>query len=706
MNLIQTLTKALVAPLLAVFVLSSSAQSQPVVWSKTQQLLSNAKVARDNAGNLYYLTSRPTSTGRRVTLDKHSSSGTLIYSRSRDETANLDEQILLKDLVVTTSKVFMLYQVRNGGGTGSTVLSSWIYRYDPETGIFEAGIGAIGTSEIWGIAANDSQLAYLIKNTSNNTYNLTFYDTTQSGPLTFLNSFDLGPSEPRGEIRMDATNTVVGALYKADTGHTRFIKASAITGISLQHEFDYANRTSEKPVRLEWDATAQRAYALVDSVFSANDTDPLLFIWNTDTGAPVHSSTVRSTVGFDFPGDLAVIPGNGIYATAFNPVTDQRTAVRRDVNGTANWIQTFALSSTDATVLRNAVDSAGNLIVSSESTNPSYSIERYGSSAGSLISRFFVPLTAANPKQMLLDAAGNMYVNVDNPAGAHLQKVQPAKLTFSANNVTGGAAVNATIQLASPATSDQVWTVTSGNTALVTAPATVTVASGASSVVVPLTIKGATSATNVSLNVRFAGYIDQQTLTVVPSVPQSVSATPQVVTGGTAIAGAVQLTGAAKTGGQTVTLTSNKPLVASVPASVNVAEGANSANFAITTYGVNANQGVVITASSGAVQKTVFIAVNAPALTSISVNPTTIKGGVTGILTLNVSGPAPTGGFAIALISGAPGLVMLPAQSSVNAGQTTRNLSMPTAAVTSSTNVLIFATRSGIYKTATLTVTP
>jgi hypothetical protein len=58
------------------------------------------------------------------------------------------------------------------------------------------------------------------------------------------------------------------------------------------------------------------------------------------------------------------------------------------------------------------------------------------------------------------------------------------------------------------------------------------------------------------------------------------------------------------------------------------------------------------------------------------------------------------------LFSGAPAIVFAPAAASVNAGQTTRNVSLPTAAVTSSTNVLIFATRSGIFKTATLTVTP
>jgi hypothetical protein len=214
------------------------------------------------------------------------------------------------------------------------------------------------------------------------------------------------------------------------------------------------------------------------------------------------------------------------------------------------------------------------------------------------------------------------------------------------------------------------------------------------------------SNTNVSVNIRYGGFINQVALTLVPSLPVSLSIAPQVVIGGVPTTGTVNLGGQALNGGQTITLASNKPLVASVPANVVVPAGQSSANFPITTYGVNSNQGVVITATQGAVSRTAFFAVNAPSLTSISVNPTTLKGGVTGTLTLNISGVAPTGGFSIVLVSGAPGIVFLSASASVNAGQTSRTVSVPTAAVTSNTAVTIFATRSGIYRTTTLTVTP
>jgi len=700
MNLISRILKSLTVPFLAASLLAAAA-AQPA-WPKDYANTPSVKIARDETGAIYVASATPlTIGGRRHTIQKYTAAGSLVWDNFRDDTSNPENQATTRGLVVTNTKVFALHDQVDQNGV---VKKSSIYLYARANGAFLGGVGPSPNEEYYALSANEEQAAFLAKR-YDNSYDIVFYQLTAGG-WTFLNSIDLGTSEPVGGIQMDATNTAVAAVYNATTGRTKFVKASATTGISLQYEFDFANRTNERPMKMVWDMVAQRAYALASSDYSPTDTDPLLFIWNTETGAAVHSSTVRSTAGFDYPGDINLIPGVGVYVSGFNPTTDQRTIFRKDVNGVTTWTNTFAIVSTDSTVLSHGIDAAGNLNVCSDSTNQSYVIERYSATTGNLVLRNFIAHVGANPEQMLMDAAGNSFVNVQSSTGTSIQKAQVARLIFSSNNVTGGAQVNAALHLTTVATSEQVWTVTSGNTSILTAPATITIPAGSLTVNIPLTVKGVASATNVSLNVRFGGSIEQQTLTVIPSVPQSVTATPQVVVGGTEIAGALQMTGGAKVGGQTVTLTSSKPLVASVPASLNLAEGANSANFPITTYGVNSNQGVVITAASGGVQKTVFVAVNAPSLTSISVNPTTIKGGVTGILTLNISGPAPTGGFAIALISGAPGIVMLPTQSSVNAGNTSRNVSMPTAAVTASTNVLIFATRSGIYKTATLTVTP
>ena len=88
--------------------------------------------------------------------------------------------------------------------------------------------------------------------------------------------------------------------------------------------------------------------------------------------------------------------------------------------------------------------------------------------------------------------------------------------------------------------------------------------------------------------------------------------TPASVTGGTASQGRVTLTSAAPSGGFVVALSSGNPAVASLPASVSVAQGATSATFAIPTTAVANSTAVTITASAGAVTRTATLTVNPP----------------------------------------------------------------------------------------------
>jgi hypothetical protein len=124
---------------------------------------------------------------------------------------------------------------------------------------------------------------------------------------------------------------------------------------------------------------------------------------------------------------------------------------------------------------------------------------------------------------------------------------------------------------------------------------------------------------------------------------------PSTVAAGNPSTGTVTLVSAAPAGGQVVTLSSNNPSKASVPASITVPSGATTANFNISTSAVTANTNVVITATAG-VNKTATLIVQ-PLLANLALNQTSVIGslGATGIVTLN--GPAPAGGAAITLTS-------------------------------------------------------
>ena len=189
-------------------------------------------------------------------------------------------------------------------------------------------------------------------------------------------------------------------------------------------------------------------------------------------------------------------------------------------------------------------------------------------------------------------------------------------------------------------------------------------------------------------------------------VLNSLTLTPASVIGGQSATGVVSLTGPAPTTGAVVNLASVNS-AANVPSSVTVAAGASSASFPITTASVSATTFGNISASYAGVTKTTNLTVQpAPllALSSLTLNPSSVSGGssATGTVTLTV--PAPVGGIVIALSSSNPTKAPVPATIAVNAGATAVAFPITTATVSKNTTVTIRASYDGVTKSATLTI--
>jgi len=131
--------------------------------------------------------------------------------------------------------------------------------------------------------------------------------------------------------------------------------------------------------------------------------------------------------------------------------------------------------------------------------------------------------------------------------------------------------------------------------------------------------------------------------------------------------GGLTLSGAAPSGGFVVTLSSNNS-VATVPSSVTVPAGAVT-------------------------------------LSSLTLNPTSVKGGDDSQGTVRLSGPAPSGGTVVSLSSSNTSVATVPASVTVAAGQTSRTFSVSTQRRSSNSSVNVLATYGGVTKTAALTVT-
>lgn len=223
-----------------------------------------------------------------------------------------------------------------------------------------------------------------------------------------------------------------------------------------------------------------------------------------------------------------------------------------------------------------------------------------------------------------------------------------------------------------------------------------------------------------------------------PSLPTlaSLQLDPTDVIGGQTSQATLTLSGPAPAGGAVVMLSSSNS-AASVPASVTVPEGTISASFIVNTNPVSYATSVSIGASynNSSVIATLWIGASPPTptptrtptstsisestptrtptstpsllpvLSSLTLNPTSVRGGLTSTGTVTLSGPAPSEGAVINLFSSNTNVATVPASITVPAGATSASFSVTTSRVSRPTSVVISAEYNNTSVSATLKVT-
>jgi len=147
-----------------------------------------------------------------------------------------------------------------------------------------------------------------------------------------------------------------------------------------------------------------------------------------------------------------------------------------------------------------------------------------------------------------------------------------------------------------------------------------------------------------------------------------------------------------------------------VPGSVTVNAGSQTATFTVTVGSSVASGNVTVTGTINGSSASGTFSVSGggggvPTLVSVSVSSGSVQGGngVTGTVTL--SGNAPNGGLAVTLSSN-NGAAGVPGSLTVSAGQSSATFTVSTTVVGSATGVMISASLNGVTQTATLNVTP
>jgi uncharacterized protein (TIGR03790 family) len=276
-------------------------------------------------------------------------------------------------------------------------------------------------------------------------------------------------------------------------------------------------------------------------------------------------------------------------------------------------------------------------------------------------------------------------------------------LALNPQFVVGPSPSTGTVTLASPAPAGgTVVNLLSSKASVATVPASVTVPAGSTSANFNISTVPQKSNTFVFISAS-GGVTQSNTLGVVPMLG-GVSLISAAVIGGGPVTAAVVLNNNAPAGGTTVALSSSKPSVLPVPASVTVPQGSYQLVFTLTSNPVSSNTAVTIEASLSGTTTSTAISVT-QVFASLSISPGSTLGGKTVTGTVTLTGSAYSGGVTVSLTSSNPSVAGVPTSITVPAGATKETFSVTTAPVSSSTPITITAGSGDSMKSATLTVT-
>ena len=182
-----------------------------------------------------------------------------------------------------------------------------------------------------------------------------------------------------------------------------------------------------------------------------------------------------------------------------------------------------------------------------------------------------------------------------------------------------------------------------------------------------------------------------------PATVLAIGPASQDVIGGHSGRASVALVIPAPAGGGVVSLTTDNPSIIHVPATVTIPAGNSATSFAIATSTVTGlPTGGNVFATAGGVTRSIFVNVSAdpnapPLLQSMTISPTTVRGGTNATGTVFLSAPAPAGGISVTLATSNPNAASVPGIVNVPGGQTSGSFTVTTFAVGNNTSVTITA---------------
>ncbi len=292
------------------------------------------------------------------------------------------------------------------------------------------------------------------------------------------------------------------------------------------------------------------------------------------------------------------------------------------------------------------------------------------------------------------------------PTGGTLPTV--SGVTINPTTVASGGTAQVTVTLSGPAPSGGATiTLTSSNNSAFPV-INFNIAAGQTSGSAGFGTGTVATATVVTVTAAYNGSSQQTALTVNPPALPTVSGVTinptTIASGGTAQV-TVTLTGAAPSGGATITLASRNNTAFPV-IDFNIAAGQTSGSAGFGSGTVATATLVTVTAAYNGSSKQATLTVNPlPTVSGLTINPTTVASGGTAQVTVTLSGPAPSTGAYINLTSNNNSAFPV-IGFNVEAGQTSGSAGFGAGTVATSTLVTVTAAYNGSSEQAQIIVNP
>lgn len=292
--------------------------------------------------------------------------------------------------------------------------------------------------------------------------------------------------------------------------------------------------------------------------------------------------------------------------------------------------------------------------------------------------------------------------------------VTTESVSLEPTSVTAGGTSTATVTLtgAAPAGGAQV-TLASSDTSVAGVPAGVTVPAGATTATATVSTQVVPSTRTATISAAHGGVTGTATLTVSPPPGSSVSldslTIPAEMTAGSTADGTVTLTGAAPSGGASVSMSSTNTGIVRVPSTVTVPTGQTTATFTVTAMNASTVSATVWASLGVSISAEVRVVAPPPAevsLTSLTISPGTVVGGQPAEGTVTFTAPVPQA-TVVPLSSTEPAVASVPASVTVPSGATSAGFTVTTQPVSGTgTFAVISGSHGGVQRSASISVNP